>query len=71
MYHKVAAQPSFITVWVREAHAHVQTLVLVVKLATMLEERPTEEQQFLGQNNSMQRAFLKKCFLFTVGSVCV
>jgi hypothetical protein len=25
---------------------------------------------FCGQGNSMQRIFIKKCFLFAVGSVC-
>jgi hypothetical protein len=33
----------------------------------------TEEQSccaFCGQKDSMQRIFIKKCFLFTVGSVC-
>jgi hypothetical protein len=55
-------------------HAHVQRLVSVVKMATMLEQYTTEEQcpvvRFCGQKDSMQRIFIKKCFLFTVGSVC-
>jgi hypothetical protein len=44
-------------------------------MATVLEEYTTVEQPSLvpfffgGQNNSMQRIFIKKCFLFTVGSV--
>jgi hypothetical protein len=25
---------------------------------------------FCGQKDSMQRMFIKKCFMFTVGSVC-
>jgi hypothetical protein len=42
--------------------------------APVLEECATEEQcsvvRFCGQKGSMQRIFIKKCFLFTVGSVC-
>jgi hypothetical protein len=42
-------------------------------MATVLEEYNTEEQRsvvrFCGQNDSMQRIFIKKCFLFTVGTV--
>jgi hypothetical protein len=42
--------------------------------ATLLEEYTTKEQRyvvlFCGQKDSMQRIFIKKCFLFTVGSVC-
>jgi hypothetical protein len=45
----------------------------VAKMATVL-EFTTEEQRsvvlFCGQKDSMQRIFIKKCFLFTVGSVC-
>jgi hypothetical protein len=41
----------------------------------MLEECNTEEQGsvvhfFCVQKDSLQRIFIKKCFLFTVGSVC-
>jgi hypothetical protein len=54
-------------------HAHVQRLVSVVKMATVLEEYTTEEQRsvvrFYAQKNSMQRLVIKACFLFTVGSV--
>jgi hypothetical protein len=43
-------------------------------MATVLEECITEERRcctFLcGQNDSMQRIFINKCFLFTVGNVC-
>jgi hypothetical protein len=57
-------------VWVADAHGHVQRLVPVVKMATVLEESPTEEQRsvlhFYGQKGSMQMIFIKKCFLFTV-----
>jgi hypothetical protein len=47
----------------------------VVKMATVFEECTTEEQlsvvvPFCGQKNSMQRIFIKKCFLFAVGSLC-
>jgi hypothetical protein len=42
-------------------------------MATMLEEYTTEKQRsvmcFCVQNDSMQRIFIEKCFLFTVGSV--
>jgi hypothetical protein len=43
-------------------------------MATVLEEYITEEQRsvarFLWKKGSMQRIFIKKLFLFTVGSVC-
>jgi hypothetical protein len=55
-------------------HAHVQRLVSVVKIATVLEEYTNKEQssvvRFCGQQDSMQRMFTKKCFLFMVASVC-
>jgi hypothetical protein len=42
-------------------------------MATMFEEYTTEEQhsvvRIYGQNDSLQRIFIKKCFLFTVGSI--
>jgi hypothetical protein len=42
-------------------------------MATVLEEFITEEQRsdvrFYGQKDSMQRIFIKKCFLFMVRSV--
>jgi hypothetical protein len=50
-------------VYVAEAHAHFQRLILVVKMATVLEEYPTEEQRSVV-------FFTSKYFLFTVGSVC-
>jgi hypothetical protein len=43
------------------------------KMATVLKTCTIEEQRcafFCGQKDSMQRIFIKKCFLFTVGSVC-
>jgi hypothetical protein len=43
-------------------------------MATVPEVYTTEEQRFFvrfcGQKDSMQRIFIKKCFLLTVGSVC-
>jgi hypothetical protein len=61
------------TVWRADAHAQVQTLVSVLRMATVLEECNTEKQRsvvlFLWAKDSMQRIFIKRCFLFTVGSV--
>jgi hypothetical protein len=54
-------------------HEHVQRLVSVVEMATVLEECSTEEQRylvcFLWVKGSMQSIFIKKCFLFTAISV--
>jgi hypothetical protein len=54
-------------------YAHVQRLISVIKMVTVL-EYTTEEQRsvlrFCGQKDSMRRIFIKKCFLFMVGSVC-
>jgi hypothetical protein len=63
------------TVEVADPQAHVQRLVSVVRMAILLGEYTTEEQSsvvlfFGGQADSMQRIFMKKSFLFTVGSVC-
>jgi hypothetical protein len=60
---------------VADAHAHVQRVVSVVKMATVLEECSTEDQRsvlrfFCGQKDSLQRIFIKKRFLFNVGNVC-
>jgi hypothetical protein len=59
---------------VKAVHAHVLRLISVVKTATVLEEYSAEEQRsvvrFYGQKDSMQRIFIKKSFLFAVGSVC-
>jgi hypothetical protein len=45
------------TVWVAEAHAHVEMLVSVVNMAIVLEECIIEEQysvvRFYGQKDSM------------------
>jgi hypothetical protein len=48
-------------------------LVLVVKMATVLEYTTKEQRSvahFCGQKDSMQIIFVKNFFLFTVGSVC-
>jgi hypothetical protein len=45
----LTAQSNFMTVYVADAHAHVQTLVSVVKMATVLEECVTEEQCSVGR----------------------
>jgi hypothetical protein len=62
------------TDWVADAHAHVQRLVLVVKMATFLEDCTTEEQRyfvrFCEQEGSMQMILKNKYSLFAVGSVC-
>jgi hypothetical protein len=54
-------------------HAHVQRLVSVPKMATVPEGCATEEQRsllcFCGQKDSVQTILIKKCFLFTMGSV--
>jgi hypothetical protein len=60
------------TASVVDAHAHVQRLLSVVKMATVVEVCTTEEQRsvvlsFCGQKDSVQRILIKKCFLFTVG----
>jgi hypothetical protein len=53
---------------------HVQWLVSVVKVVTILEECTTVEQRsavhFCGPKDSVQRILIKKCFLFMVRSVC-
>jgi hypothetical protein len=62
------------TVYIVDVHTHVQRLLSVVKMVTVLEECATEEQHsvvcFCGQKDSMQRIFIKKYFLFMRGSVC-
>jgi hypothetical protein len=49
-------------------------LVSVVKMETVLEKCITEKQssvmRFCWQKDKTQRIFIKKCFLFMVGSVC-
>jgi hypothetical protein len=62
------------TVWVADAHAHGQRLVSVIKTETALEEYTTEDQssvlRFLLAKRLNAKDIHKKCFLFTVGSVC-
>jgi hypothetical protein len=63
------------TVYVADTHAHVQRLVSVVKMVTMLKECTAKEQRSLarflcGQKGSMKRILIKECFMFTVWSVC-
>jgi hypothetical protein len=74
VYHWVAAQSSFITVYVAGMHAHVQRPVSVVKMATALEEYTIDEQssvvRFCGQTDAIRRIFIKKLFLFTMGNIC-
>jgi hypothetical protein len=57
-----------------EVHAHVQRPVSVVKMATVLEVYITEKQRstvcFLSERDLIRRILKKKCFLFTVESVC-
>jgi hypothetical protein len=45
VYHWVAAQSHFMTVKVADAHAHVQRLVSVIKIAIMLEGCNIEEKR--------------------------
>jgi hypothetical protein len=50
VYHYLAAQSSFMTVSVADVHVHVQRLVSMVRMATML-ECITEEQRSLVQSH--------------------
>jgi hypothetical protein len=56
------------------AHARVQRLVSVVKMATVLDDVLLKSSVLLcvscGQKGSMQRLFIKKNFLFTAGIAC-
>jgi hypothetical protein len=58
------------TVKVSDAHTHVQRLVSIVKMATVLEECTTKEQSSIvrvcGQKDSVQRITIKNCILFMV-----
>jgi hypothetical protein len=51
---------------VADAHARVQRLVSVVKMAKVFEQ--SSVVRFCAQKDSLQRIFIKKCFLFMVGS---
>jgi hypothetical protein len=51
---------------------HIQRVVSLVIVATVLDECTTEDQRyvlrfFCGQKDSMQKIFIKKCVLFTAG----
>jgi hypothetical protein len=50
-------------IYVADMHAHVQGLVSVVNMTSMREECDTKEQRsvvrFCGQNDSMQRIFIR------------
>jgi hypothetical protein len=51
----------------------VQTTVSVVKMATVLEYIIEEQRsvvRFCGQKNPTRKIFIKKYFLFAMGSVC-
>jgi hypothetical protein len=50
------------TVWVVDAHAHVQGLVSVVTLATVLEECTTEEKRFLWAEGLNAKDINKEMF---------
>jgi hypothetical protein len=53
---------------------HVQRLVSVAKwrpyLRSFFRRAAFYSTFFCGQKDSIQKTFIKKCFLFTVGSVC-
>jgi hypothetical protein len=50
------------TVQIADAHAQIQRLVLVVKMATVLEECNTEEQRSVVLLLWAERHNAKKCF---------
>jgi hypothetical protein len=63
------------TVQLRDSHDSRRSRACsVVGMATVLEKYATEGQRFVvfyffGQKDSIQRIFIKKCFLFKVGCV--
>jgi hypothetical protein len=60
------------TVSVACVYAHIQTLVSVIKMATMLGSIRLKSKSFLRfyeQNDSMEAILITKYFLFVVGSV--
>jgi hypothetical protein len=74
VYQEVAAQTSFMTLQVADPHAHVQRLVSVVKMATLLGGLLPKSSVLLcvcllRAKGPLQRIFIKQCFLFTAGSV--
>jgi hypothetical protein len=62
------------TAQVADTHAHVQRLVSVDRMTTVIEGILPKSSVlfgvFCGKNDSMQRIFINKFFLFTVESVC-
>jgi hypothetical protein len=55
---------------VADGHAHVQRLVSIVKMGTVLEELPKSNVLlcvFCGQKVPIQKIFIRKCFLSPVG----
>jgi hypothetical protein len=68
----VEAQNNFITVYIADVHVHIQRIVSVVKVATMLEACTTEKQHsvlhFLWAKGLNARISTKICLLFKVGS---
>jgi hypothetical protein len=59
------------TVYVADLHEHLQRLVSVVKMATVLEECIIQEQRSVVRFLlwAMQRIFINKYFLFMFGKV--
>jgi hypothetical protein len=64
----------FMIIWKVDMQACVLCLVSIVKMSTVLEGYTTEKLRPLvrlyGQKDSMQKIFIKKCFLFMLGRVC-
>jgi hypothetical protein len=63
------------TVYVADAHARIQRLASIVKMATVLEECTTEEQRsvtcfFFVDKRLNVKDIHKEIFLFTKRSVC-
>jgi hypothetical protein len=56
MYHYVAAQSSFMTVYIADVHENVS----VVKMATVLEECTTEEQLSVMHFSMVKRTQCKR-----------
>jgi hypothetical protein len=57
------------TVKVADAYAHIQKLVSVVKMATLLEDFITEEQRSVVRFFVRKGIFINKYFLFTTENV--
>jgi hypothetical protein len=70
----VAGQSSFKTVKVADAHAYVQKLVSVVKMATVLEECATDEQRSVVRflwTNGFSATNIHKEMLSVCGGRCL